>query len=112
SNSMILRSSRLLSPRDGSLRQPHALPTRRSSDLVAALADVPARDLLDVLAAREHLPHRLGQRAQTGEHLVFGAVVGAPGLARHRSEEHTSELQHVKTSYAAFCLKKKRKRVG
>src|SRR5204862_8222110 len=27
--------------------------------------------------------------------------------ARTRSEEHTSELQSVRTSYAVFCLKKK-----
>src|SRR5690606_40275713 len=27
-----------------------------------------------------------------------------------RSEEHTSELHHVKISYAVFCLKKKKKR--
>src|SRR5436309_9417763 len=26
-----------------------------------------------------------------------------------RSEEHTSELHHVKISYAVFCLKKKKK---
>src|SRR5436309_4501773 len=26
-----------------------------------------------------------------------------------RSEEHTSELSHVKISYAVFCLKKKKK---
>src|SRR3546814_2444580 len=31
-------------------------------------------------------------------------------LTRHRSEEHTSELQSLmRTSYAAFCLKKKKK---
>src|SRR3546814_9342683 len=30
---------------------------------------------------------------------------------RHRSEEHTSELQSLmRTSYAVFCLKKKKKR--
>src|SRR3546814_8071116 len=30
-------------------------------------------------------------------------------LARHRSEEHTSELQSLmRTSYAVFCLKKKK----
>src|SRR5436309_5610527 len=28
-------------------------------------------------------------------------------LQRIRSEEHTSELSHVKISYAVFCLKKK-----
>src|SRR5690554_7424863 len=27
-----------------------------------------------------------------------------------RSEEHTSELQHVRISYAVFCLKKKKKK--
>src|SRR5690606_39340108 len=27
-----------------------------------------------------------------------------------RSEEHTSELHHVKISYAVFCLKKKKKK--
>src|SRR3546814_8758107 len=35
---------------------------------------------------------------------------GAPGdLPRHRSEEHTSELQSLmRISYAVFCLKKKK----
>src|SRR3546814_8492132 len=33
---------------------------------------------------------------------------GGPGRDRGRSEEHTSELQSLmRTSYAAFCLKKK-----
>src|SRR3546814_3255405 len=32
------------------------------------------------------------------------------GCARHRSEEHTSELQSLmRISYAVFCLKKKKK---
>src|SRR5690349_24234536 len=31
------------------------------------------------------------------------------GIRGARSEEHTSELQHVEISYAVFCLKKKRK---
>src|SRR5690554_7187285 len=29
---------------------------------------------------------------------------------KHRSEEHTSELHHVRISYAVFCLKKKTKK--
>src|SRR3546814_10068991 len=34
--------------------------------------------------------------------------LGAAGLERRRSEEHTSELQSLmRTSYAVFCLKKK-----
>src|SRR3546814_10398858 len=33
-------------------------------------------------------------------------------LRRHRSEEHTSELQSLmRISYAVFCLKKKKKRL-
>src|SRR3546814_5833675 len=36
--------------------------------------------------------------------------LGEPSL-RHRSEEHTSELQSLmRISYAVFCLKKKKKR--
>src|SRR5690606_41148185 len=31
---------------------------------------------------------------------------------RARSEEHTSELHHVKISYAVFCLKKKKNKYG
>src|SRR3546814_10209681 len=35
----------------------------------------------------------------------------AAGLASGRSEEHTSELQSLmRTSYAVFCLKKKKKK--
>src|SRR5690554_7770372 len=32
------------------------------------------------------------------------------GRGRPRSEEHTSELQHVRISYAVFCLKKKKQK--
>src|SRR3546814_7119329 len=36
------------------------------------------------------------------------ACMGAPGLAKMRSEEHTSELQSLmRISYAVFCLKNK-----
>src|SRR5471032_3456669 len=48
-----------------------------------------------------------------------GIVLAAPGLialtwfgtmgAIYRSEEHTSELQHITISYDVFCLKKKKK---
>src|SRR3546814_1781211 len=34
-----------------------------------------------------------------------------PGLSKHRSEEHTSELQSLlRISYAVFCLQKKQTR--
>src|SRR3546814_1910750 len=46
------------------------------------------------------LPHRI--RRHFGQHLT------QPFNFLHRSEEHTSELQSLmRTSYAAFCLKKK-----
>src|SRR5204862_4559052 len=46
--------------------------------------------------------------------VVVAEVEGPPcllgldqvALAQHRSEEHTSELQSVRISYAVFCLKK------
>src|SRR3546814_4794355 len=38
-----------------------------------------------------------------------GCIDELPGLATGRSEEHTSELQSLmRSSYAVFCLKKKR----
>src|SRR3546814_4702117 len=44
-------------------------------------------------------------------HLVHRLSIGPAGvIARHRSEEHTSELQSLmRISYAVFCLKKKKK---
>src|SRR5262245_31773925 len=44
-------------------------------------------------------------------------AVRSPGVsyqkrATLRSEEHTSELQHLGISYAVFCLKKKREETG
>src|SRR5690606_41694495 len=36
------------------------------------------------------------------------SFLGAPPPGNERSEEHTSELSHVKISYAVFCLKKQR----
>src|SRR5437773_10434478 len=35
-------------------------------------------------------------------------VADPPREAPVRSEEHTSELQHITISYAVFCLKKKK----
>src|SRR3989442_7418368 len=38
--------------------------------------------------------------------LLLGLAPG--GVCPARSEEHTSELHHVRISYAVFCLKKKK----
>src|SRR3546814_4487383 len=77
------------------------------------------------------LAHRKGEQIAVGfENLAVGLVVvdqdAEPvlhlgehgrdrhrngGPARHRSEEHTSELQSLmRISYAVFCLKKKKKK--
>src|SRR3546814_4643372 len=60
--------------------------------------------------------HQIGLRkGGPGKLFQFGQAVSAdrlphdlrPGLFRHRSEEHTSELQSLmRISYAVFCLKK------
>src|SRR5207248_10033419 len=83
---------------------PHPFPTRRSSDLKKGL-----RDLGGTLSS-EHA-HRIAAGAETmalrvermnANALALGrwleaqpkvARVHYPGLASHRSEEHTSELQ-------------------
>src|SRR3546814_411352 len=44
-------------------------------------------------------------------HHCAGQLSGIGGVARPRSEEHTSELQSLmRISYAVFCLKQKKKR--
>src|SRR3546814_2573871 len=49
-------------------------------------------------------PHRVGQERVVQRQL--------PGVAEHRSEEHTSELQSLmRISYAVFCLKKKKNKL-
>src|SRR5215813_15566652 len=44
------------------------------------------------------------------EHPVPGRRLSASRQHVGRSEEHTSELSHVRISYAVFCLKKKKKK--
>src|SRR3546814_5054769 len=57
----------------------------------------------------EHVPLQLEPRVGAAvERLAHHGVGGAH--QRHRSEEHTSELQSLmRISYAVFCLKKKTK---
>src|SRR3546814_5167827 len=44
-----------------------------------------------------------------GNRFVVGLGVSGPQIVEGRSEEHTSELQSLmRTSYAVFCLKKKK----
>src|SRR3546814_5815851 len=106
----------------GSTRLTHPCPTRRSSHLGRRL---------DVHAPVGLEPHQV-QAAERGGPLVLapagqaqvlaldgegqaGDFVGShlraqePPHGLDRSEEHTSELQSLmRTSYAVFCLKKKK----
>src|SRR3546814_4553784 len=52
------------------------------------------------------LPERSGDERRT---TAFKCWVLPPRKRKHRSEEHTSELQSLmRISYAVFCLKKKK----
>src|SRR5690606_41493833 len=93
----------------------HPLPTRRSSDLSVRrrsgsgqLAAVVGQleGLLGVAAGEVG-----GAVADVGDDRVAlrldGGALGrlvVGDVLEQRSEEHTSELSHVKSSYAVFCL--------
>src|SRR3546814_8303812 len=61
----------------------------------------------DAIAAREASGERLDNRlVRIGSTKIVAVEVGR---SEARSEEHTSELQSLmRTSYAVFCLKKKK----
>src|SRR3546814_8149208 len=100
---------------------------RRVGDLAEILAEE-LRDMARLVrddGERRVVAHRpdrflriLDHRRQDQLHILHGQAGGdltaeqfltiAPGQARLRSEEHTSELQSLmRISYAVFCLKKK-----
>src|SRR5213078_5296389 len=55
--------------------------------------------------------HGLAVLRAGGLRCVAGGRRAGPGAVAVRSEEHTSELQsRAQSSYAGFCLKKKKKR--
>src|SRR3546814_20654381 len=95
---------------------PHSFPTRRSSYLNNAGANVGSRQLADLSDEDWDGMQAVNLRgtfqatrtvasvmaAQDG-----GSIVCVSSIAA-RSEEHTSELQSLmRISYAVFCLKKK-----
>src|SRR3546814_4183794 len=62
--------------------------------------------------------HQVGCVRLLGRGLIMMIPINANDMrgimdVRHRSEEHTSELQSlVRTSYAVFCLKKKKTQIS
>src|SRR3546814_8163012 len=85
----------------------HSFPTRRSSDLLAALDE--GQRLQPVAQHRRQLiTHRLGRAGhRIAEPLLHRGRAPFEEILRvARSEEHTSELQSLmRISYAVFCLK-------
>src|SRR5207253_9536790 len=91
-------------------------PTRRSSDLlVLARRRRPNRQHCRRVCEWRRWPPVAGDEAAERSRLRRlrrrhgdpDCLVAEAGIAQRRSEEHTSELSHVATSYAVFCLKKK-----
>src|SRR3546814_1154525 len=88
--------------RSGSRRACGADPGRRQS------ADAVSGKRVRARAVR---PQRTAGLAESrGARTATRSEPAAGALRPHRSEEHTSELQSLmRTSYAVFCLKKKKK---
>src|SRR3546814_1715246 len=52
---------------------------------------------------------RAGKNSSKNSARYGSSIAHSPSGRRHRSEEHTSELQSLmRSSYAVFCLKKKK----
>src|SRR3546814_2202445 len=92
----------------------HSFPTRRSSDLnigahrwdrVGAITNSGMAINFGMTGVLIALLLAFDRPALS---LFLGSGSDAIEVARHRSEEHTSELQSLmRSSYAVFCLKKK-----
>src|SRR5687768_17823966 len=66
---------------------------------------------IHVQRRRQHFCENARGRSRGGEVGEESGVIPVRH-PRHRSEEHTSELQHGYISYAVFCLKKKKKQTN
>src|SRR3546814_9204545 len=81
-----------------STRTEHSFPTRRSSDLKG-----------DVLFQLDARPYQAEVDRLVANQAQARAELNLAETNQRRSEEHTSELQSLmRTSYAVFCLKKKK----
>src|SRR3546814_7195722 len=94
-----------------STRLTHSFPTLRSSDLEwikkAVILYFPIRKMKVIEVGPFVFHDKMKLKTNYKE---LGVRVVPHGLARYRSEEHTSELQSLmRISYAVFCLKKKNK---
>src|SRR5690606_41224430 len=106
------RSSAMSFESDGDLGEVPSLPTRRSSDLGAALRGEHRRvglpgDRAPALGGAGPSDHRRrDDRPEPGDGQM---APHHPGLAPGRSEEHTSELQSRENLVCRLLLEKKNK---
>src|SRR5690606_40543120 len=97
-------------------RDPHSLPTRRSSDL-ALLHRLEALDANGVLTAHgraladiplpPRLAHMVLKAGETGQALRAARIAALVTERSLRSEEHTSELQSRENLVCRLLLEKK-----
>src|SRR5690606_42023751 len=100
----------------GDDRDLHSFPTRRSSDLGGAAAIVRGIKVWSGIHGFSHYiavpfidyPAFVGVAKGTDDTQSLDRHYHGGHRDASRSEEHTSELRHVKISYAVFCLKKKK----
>src|SRR5690606_41846694 len=93
-----------------------SFPTRRSSDLLVVAVVIYLLSSVGGLSGLRLVVIGIAVNAMVtalnswivlrAELEVAIAAVGWSSGSLNRSEEHTSELSHVKNSYAVFCLKK------
>src|SRR3546814_10549001 len=95
---------------DGLLQQQSGLAGQLTEGLSAGLEQLSARFAAlenDGGARNQRLGDAISALTQEAERMEHALASG--NVAADRSEEHTSELQSLmRTSYAVFCLKKKR----
>src|SRR3546814_6898947 len=90
-------------------------PTDHATIKQWALSDPEGfQPLIDLLT--EAIVQFLGRQIEAGAEAIqlfesWAGILPDPFFERWRSEEHTSELQSLmRSSYAVFCLKKKKKK--
>src|SRR3546814_1337644 len=73
--------------------------------------EMSGKDLIDSVKLGSQICRVLGARPPEGFNYELFLDEQAKKISKSRSEEHTSELQSLmRSSYAVFCLKKKKKK--
>src|SRR5262245_63746318 len=93
-------------------RDLHSFPTRRSSDLVLAIAKIPEEEVIRrYKAARDYalkLPRANGKSASLG--IGMGGADSFRFAAEVDRKSTRLNSSHLGISYAVFCLKKKKEK--